>query len=228
MVEPAHEHKPFPTASEQFLLSGPAGMLEVNTDVPEPDVVRDVTALLCHPLGDDGGTLHNKVNQIMERSFREMGARTVRFNFRGCGSSEGEYDQGAGETDDLLSVYRWVRAARPNDEIWLGGYGFGAYVAARASREIPATHLVIVSPPMDQFAFDDIEVSEAPLLVITAELDSAVSPENVTAWIEKLPNESRMLVMDDTDETFHRRLMDLRGAIKSGIRRIQKNGEPEV
>lgn len=227
MVEPVHEHKPFPDVSDQFLLSGPVGALEVNTDVPESDVARDVTALVCHPLGEEGGTLHNKVNQIMERSFREMGARTVRFNFRGCGSSEGEYDSGIGETDDLLRVYRWVREVRPDDEIWLGGYGFGAYVAARGSSEIPASHLVIVSPPMDQFVFDELEIGEAPLLVITAELDSAVPPETVTAWIDKLPNESRVLVMDDTDETFHRRLMDLRGAIKSGIRRIQKNGDSE-
>ena len=42
--------------------------------------------------------------QTLARAFVQLGYRAVRFNFRGVGASEGEYDEGRGETDDTLAV----------------------------------------------------------------------------------------------------------------------------
>ncbi|NIQ98398.1 MAG: alpha/beta hydrolase, partial [Desulfuromonadales bacterium] len=69
------------------------------------------TIIICHPHPQHGGTMHNKVVTIIERSMRELGLRTVLFNFRGVGLSEGSYDDGYGETDDLFSAIEWVRRA---------------------------------------------------------------------------------------------------------------------
>ena len=116
----------FPGKQASLRLQGLAGELEAISDLPEPgeDTVSAV-AIICHPRTEDGGTLHSKVVQMMERSLREMGLKTVRFNFRGVGASAGEFDKGSGETDDLLSVAAWVRQTCPDDEIWLAGYGQG-------------------------------------------------------------------------------------------------------
>ena len=57
--------------------------------------------------------MHNKVVTMAARSLRELGATTVRFNFRGVGHSEGSFDDGHGELDDLRAVAAWVRAQRP-------------------------------------------------------------------------------------------------------------------
>ena len=68
--------------------------------------------------------MHNKVVTMAARSLRELGATTVRFNFRGTGHSEGEFDQGDGELEDLRAVAAWVRAQRPEAALWLAGFVF--------------------------------------------------------------------------------------------------------
>ena len=91
-------------------------------------------ATLPHPL--QGGAMQNKVVTTLERSLRELGLATVRFNFRGVGASTGTFDNGAGEADDLRHIAAWVRQVLPGDEIWLGGFSFGSYVAMRAAASI--------------------------------------------------------------------------------------------
>ena len=98
----------FPEQQTELLLTGTAGRIECIADVPEPDLAVSATAVLCHPHPQHGGTMRNKVVTIMERSLRESGLRTVRFNFRGAGDSEGEFGDGSGELADLLSVVDWV------------------------------------------------------------------------------------------------------------------------
>ena len=79
----------FPKERQEFFLRGPAGQLECVADVPEATEERPATIVICHPHSLHGGTMHNKVVTIIERSMRELGLRTIRFNFRGVGESEG-------------------------------------------------------------------------------------------------------------------------------------------
>ena len=79
-------------------------------DVPATEVVVRGTAVLSHPHPLFGGTLDNKVVQTLARAFVQSGWRAVRYNFRGVGASEGTYDEGRGELQDLLAV---VQQAAP-------------------------------------------------------------------------------------------------------------------
>ena len=84
-----------------FFIQGPVGKIEClaghpATNIPE----RKTIGLICHPHPLFGGTMHNKVTHMIEKAFRELGLHTVRFNFRGVGESEGEFDDCNGETDD--------------------------------------------------------------------------------------------------------------------------------
>ena len=104
----------FPTESGPLTLAGPVGDLEAIVDLPDADVdARPLVAVVCHPLPTEGGTMHNKVVTMAARALRELGASTVRFNFRGTGNSAGTYDEGNGETADLAAVVAWVRRERP-------------------------------------------------------------------------------------------------------------------
>ena len=117
----------FPSTSSPLTLPGPAGTLELVIDVPEGEVTPlPLTVVLCHPLSTEGGSMHNKVVTMAARSLRELGATTVRFNFRGVGESSGTFDHGNGERGDLLAVAAWVREQRPQDDLWLAGFSFGA------------------------------------------------------------------------------------------------------
>ena len=55
-------------------------------------------------------------------------------------------------------------------------------------------------------------------LVIQGEADEVVDPQAVTSWIEALPEPPQLVRMPDTSHFFHRKLLDLRGAIKHGVR----------
>jgi alpha/beta superfamily hydrolase len=208
----------FPDSKREFFLRGPAGNLECFTDVPEPSEERAATFVVCHPHPLHGGNMHNKVVTIMERSMRELGLRTVRFNFRGAGESEGEHDEGYGETDDLFAVIEWVRHTRPNDDLWLGGFSFGSYISMRAAQNLKLGQLITIAPPVDRYEFSKVQHPGCPWLVVQGDEDEVVALEDVNCWLEDLDPQPEFLVMEQADHFFHRRLMDLRGLLKNGVR----------
>jgi len=208
----------FPTSRQEFFLRGPEGKLECVADVPDSADERPATIILCHPHPLHGGTMHNKVITIMERSMRELGLRTIRFNFRCAGESEGEHDEGYGETDDLFAVVEWVRRTRPNDELWLGGFSFGSYITQRVAQNLKLGQLITIAPPVDRYEFSQLQQPDCPWLVVMGDEDEVVALEDVKCWMEDLNPQPEFLVMEEAGHFFHRRLMDLRGLLKNGVR----------
>jgi len=208
----------FPDAPATFALPGPAGTLEVATAVPEPDQARTGTVVICHPNPQQGGTMRNKVVTMLERSFRESGLATARFNFRGVGASTGEFDHGDGESGDLVAVAQWVRQAQPGDALWLAGFSFGSYIALRSARSLGADALVTVAPPVGRYEFAELAMPNCPWLVVQGEDDEVVDPQGVFDWVETLDPQPTLIRMPETGHFFHRRLMDLRGAVKTAVR----------
>lgn len=208
----------FPDAPGELTLTGPAGTIEAYVDLPEPQCARAGTAIVCHPHPLHGGTMHNKVVVMVERSLRELGLHTLRFNFRGVGASAGEYDDGRGETLDLLAIAEWVGKARPHDALWLAGFSFGSYVALLAARHLPVKQMISVAPPVGRWDFSAAIAPPCPWLVVQGEEDDVVDPQAVFDWVEAMADKPALVRMPETGHFFHRRLMDLRGAIKNGVR----------
>ncbi|HSD15824.1 MAG TPA: alpha/beta fold hydrolase [Thermomonas sp.] len=208
------------SADEPLAIAGPAGRIEAALDLPEPGVApQPVLAIVCHPLPTEGGSMHNKVVTMAARALRESGITTLRFNFRGVGQSEGAFDDGRGELDDLRAVAAWARAAHPDKALWLAGFSFGAWVSLRATGELGAAALISIAPPVGRsWSFDDIAVPAIPWLLIQGEADEIVDARAVFAWVATLPRPPRVVKMVDTSHFFHRKLIDLRGAVKNGVR----------
>jgi alpha/beta superfamily hydrolase len=163
--------------------------------------------------------MHNKVVTMAARALRESGVTTLRFNFRGVGQSEGSFDDGDGELEDLRAVAAWARAHHPDKALWLAGFSFGAWIALRGAQELGATALITIAPPVGRsWAFDDIEIPAIPWLVVQGDQDEVVDASAVYAWVEALPRPPQLVRMPDTSHFFHRKLIDLRGAIRNGIR----------
>jgi alpha/beta superfamily hydrolase len=152
------------------------------------------------------------------RSLRELGASTVRFNFRGVGQSAGSFDHGEGELQDLLAVVQWVRDQRPDDDLWLAGFSFGAYVSLRANDTVLPDALISIAPPAGRWDFDKIVTPVCPWLVIQGENDEIVDPQAVYDWIDTLKRKPDLVRMPDTSHFFHRKLIDLRGALQHGVK----------
>lgn len=208
----------FPDERSDIKLLGPAGALECVCDVPDADEALPATIVICHPHPQHGGTMHNKVVTILERSMRELGLRTVRFNFRGVGASEGGFDDGYGETDDLFAVVEWVRRTRPDDQLWLGGFSFGACISLKAAQNLKLGQLISIAPPVGRYGFSELSHPGCPWLVVLGDEDELVNIDEARAWVETIEPPPDLVVMEQADHFFHRRLMDLRGLLKNGVR----------
>ena len=207
----------FPDQAASFALTGPAGKLETLADVAERADARRGVAVVCHPNPAQGGTMHNKVVTMLERALRESGLDTVRFNFRGTGASEGAYDDGNGESEDLAAVAAWLRRVRPDDALWLAGFSFGSYVTIRSAVRLKADALISVAPPVGRWSMADDVLPGCPWLVVMGEADEVVEPQAVFDWIAGMEHPPELIRMPDTGHFFHRRLMDLRGAVKHAV-----------
>lgn len=202
----------FPEDEAHFLLTGPAGQLEVKAVSGTTDSIN-ITVIVCHPHPLFAGTMENKVVTTLYRSFRDLGARVVRFNYRGVGKSDGEYGAAIGEADDLLAVCEWIRTVRPTDEIWLAGFSFGSYVVTRVANQVNAQQLLTVAPAVENFDFDSIAYPECPWLVIQGTADEVVPPDLVFSWLEKQANPPELIKYEAAGHFFHGRLTDLKETI---------------
>ena len=207
----------FPAEAASFALTGPVGKLETISDVAEAAEARRGTAVICHPHPLQGGTMHNKVVTMVERALRESGLATLRFNFRGTGASEGSYDEGNGEGDDLAAVVGWARRVHPGDAIWLAGFSFGSYVSIRNAARLKADALISIAPPVGRWDFTTMTLPDCPWLIVQGEDDEVVEPQAVFDWVDGLERKPELVRMPETTHFFHRRLMDLRGAVKHAV-----------
>lgn len=170
-------------------------------------------AVVCHPHPMQQGAMTNKVTYILARAFNDLGALSLRFNFRGVGKSAGSYDNGIGETDDALAALDWLSAQYPSLPLWLGGFSFGAYVALRAQSERPVKQLVTVAPAVERFNANTIKVPRMPWLLIQGDADDVVSPQAVLDWVAQLAVKPKLVVLKGAGHFFHGRLNDVRQAV---------------
>ena len=187
-------------------IAGPAGALEVALNVPEGSV-RGI-ALIAHPHPLQGGTLDNKVVQTLAKTFAALGYAAARFNFRGVGKSEGQFDDGIGETDDALAALAAAKLEFGELPVVLAGFSFGSYVQTRVAHAIAAERLVLIGPAVKRFP---IEVVPPDTIVIHGEEDDVVALADVLAWAR--PQQLPIIVFPGCGHFFHGRLPQLQRVI---------------
>lgn len=126
---------------ETLTLAGKAGKIEALLEEPEEDEPVEA-AVVCHPHPQFGGTMHNKVVYRLARGLRKAGCVVLRFNYRGVNLSEGEYDDGIGETDDARVAMHELRSRYPGLPMMAAGFSFGSRVALRLSSQEPSIQRV--------------------------------------------------------------------------------------
>ncbi len=209
-----------PCLGEELLLQGPAGNIEVSTSYPPFPAKNFAVVVICHPHPLYGGSMANKVVHTLSAVFNGVGMPTLRFNFRGVGRSEGEYDHGIGETEDLYAVSRWLRARHPEAPLWLAGFSFGAYVVLRAEARLRAQRLLLVAPPVTLFDFDSLPPVKVPWMVIQGARDEIVDPQAVQEWVQRQSPRPLFRLMSGADHFFHGRMNRLRRAVEQGWVRL--------
>jgi alpha/beta superfamily hydrolase len=199
--------------SEKLTLQGGAGDIEALLD--KPDEAPGAVALVCHPHPLYDGTMHNKVVHMLARALTDLGAVTLRFNFRGVGQSSGRHDRGAGESDDTIALAKWLRERHPDLPLWLAGFSFGAMVALRAAPDIEPDALVTVAPPADRL--QDFVHPHCPWLLLQGDIDDVVDPNKVLDWARALDPSPTIRTFAGVGHFFHGHLNALREAVADGL-----------
>lgn len=203
-----------PCTGENFLIPGPSGVIEALMEVPTDYQTGDPIAVICHPHSLYGGSMANKVVHVVADTFNAMGLPTLRFNFRGVGHSQGRFDKGDGEVQDLLAVVDWFRQRFPGAPLWLAGFSFGAFVAFSAQRQAEADRLLLIAPPVSMFDFTALNQVDIPWMVIQGGKDEISLPERVSNWVHRQRNTPQYHWLGDADHFFHGRLNRVRDAIQ--------------
>ncbi len=129
--------------------------------------------VLCHPHPLYGGDMDNPVVMRCAEVAREEGIATLRFNFRGVGSSKGAHDGGRGEMEDVGLALAALGDRLSGQPVGLLGYSFGAWVTARLMAERrPARALGLVAPPLALMPLPALDPSASRLLVVAGTRDT--------------------------------------------------------
>lgn len=195
--------------------NGPAGRLECAIDAPAAAPIG--LAVVCHPHPLHGGTMDNKVVQTVARAGLQLGARSVRFNFRGVGASAGSWDEGRGELDDALAV---IAAQRdPALPLWMAGFSFGGFVAASAAAHLSGDarprRLALIAPSTQKQQVPAIpEELQADTLVVHGETDDVVPLSATFDWAR--PQGLPVTVIPGVGHFFHGQLALLKSLVVRG------------
>jgi len=188
-------------------IEAPAGRMEAA--LRSAAAVR-AAAVLAHPHPLQGGSLHNPVVFHCDRSLHRAGLATLRFNFRGVGSSDGTYDGGRGEVEDVGAALSWIRGIAPGLPLFLVGYSFGAWCGLRhAIDDAKLAGLVAVGLPVSsRFPIPGLERLPCPLVVVQGSEDEFGDPVDVRALLRRSLPEAELRLVEGASHLFPDRARD--------------------
>ena len=134
----------------EIIFAGPDGRLEGRYQ-PPPRVRAPVALILPpHP-----GTMNHPIAHALFKTFVNRGFATMRFNFRGVGKSQGEFDNGIGELSDATAALDWMQQFNHEAPItWVAGFGFGALIGMQLLMRRPEIKgFISIAPPANLYDF---------------------------------------------------------------------------
>ncbi|MEC9344768.1 MAG: alpha/beta hydrolase [Pseudomonadota bacterium] len=177
------------------IFNGPDGRLEGRYHH-----VADETApiaLILHPHPLYGGNMNNRLVYNLFHLFKARGFAVLRFNFRGVGRSQGEFDQGQGELSDAASALDWLQQIKPDAEsCWIAGYSFGAWIGMQLLMRRPEIEgFISVSPPANMFDFSFLAPCPSSGIIVHGTADDVVPEPDVQKLVDRLKTQ-RGIVID--------------------------------
>jgi hypothetical protein len=158
--------------------------------------------VITHPHPLYGGTMHNNVVKTVAAAYQDKGYTTLRFNFRGVEKSEGAYDNGVAELEDVKGALKYVFDLGKKD-IDLAGYSFGAWVIALGLKMYEnVKRVVMVSPPVDVIDFSFLQHNPKVQLVITGTRDDIGGYRNIQKMLPKWNEKAVFKVIDGADHFY--------------------------
>ena len=203
----------------EVIFPGPEGRLEGRF---HPGLrPRAPVALILHSHPQAGGTMNNKIVQLLYQTFVKRGFATLRFNFRGVGKSQGVFDNGIGELSDAASALDWVQQIHPEaEQTWVAGVSFGAWIGMQLLMRRPEiTGFISVAPPANMYDFSFLAPCPSSGLIVNGTADRVAPPKDTATLVGKLREQKGITVTHEEiegadhffrdDETHMKPMIDL-------------------
>lgn len=168
--------------------------------------------------------MHHPIAYRIAKAFEAAGAATLRFNFRGVGTSSGHYDEGKGELEDAREALGWLRATYPTLPSYVAGFSFGAWVGLRlAAEEGGVERALAAGLPVRLFGFGFLEALRAPLAVIQADADEYGSLGEVEAALRAVRGPTQLFVLENADHVASGRLKSFEALAAEAVSWLQRS-----
>ncbi|MBU3029931.1 alpha/beta hydrolase [Paracoccus marinaquae] len=185
----------------ELIFPGPEGRLEgrYHPQAGKPDAP---IAIVLHPHPQYGGTMNNRVVYNLHYAFHQMGFTVMRFNFRGVGRSQGEFDQGIGELSDAASALDYLQAMNPNSKhCWVAGFSFGAWIGMQLLMRRPEiTGFISVAPPANMYDFSFLAPCPSSGLIVNGTSDRVAPPKDTHGLVGKLREQKGITITHEEIE----------------------------
>ena len=207
----------------EVIFNGPDGRLEGRYQHSRR--ANAPIALILHPHPQQGGTMNNKVVFEVYQTFVRRGFSTLRFNFRGVGRSQGEYDEGGGELSDAASALDWLQVANPDaSQCWVSGFSFGAWICMQLLMRRPEINsFIALAPPANKYDFAFLAPCPASGLIVHGADDNMVPGESVDTLSKKLASQKRITIdyqiIDGANHFFHEKVDELTMRVDAYLKR---------
>jgi alpha/beta superfamily hydrolase len=175
--------------------------------------LTDKGVVITHPHPQYGGDMYNHVVTSITHVLKNKGYTTLRFNFRGVGKSQGKYDNGNGEQQDVISAINYLSGIGIK-QIDLAGYSFGAWINALVAGNNPVIkHTLMVSPPVAFVDFSPVALIKSLKLVVTGTNDDFAPVELINKSVQVWNPAARIQIIAGADHFYSTHMMELENAL---------------
>ena len=178
------------------------------------------TAIITHPHPLYGGDMDNPVVGIIAKAYQNNGWSTLCFNFRGTGNSEGEFDEGIGEQEDVAAAIAYLTRKGAQD-IEMAGYSFGAWVLASMARKLAGRScpMRFIAPPVAFMDFKKVDHLDELKQVVVGTKDEFAPHGQVESLISRWNSKAELNVIDHADHFYWNQMDELQKVIERSIPR---------
>ena len=182
--------------------------------------------VITHPHPLYGGSMNNPVVETVQNAYRQHGYATLRFNFRGVGASQGNYDNGMGEQDDVRAAIAYVENMRVS-AVDLAGYSFGAWVNTGVVTDSRTSikSMMMISPPVGFIEFENVNTLSCLKLVVTGSRDDIAPAHQIRDLLPVWNPDTHFEIIDGCDH-FYSGYLDKLQSILTSFLKTQKPNSP--
>jgi alpha/beta superfamily hydrolase len=161
--------------------------------------------VITHPFPPMGGSMHNSVVTAIWENLARNSIAALRFNFRGTGESEGTFEGGSAEIEDVraaldfASSYEGIDTAR----VGLAGYSFGAMMALPVGlRDERVKGMALASAPFSDSQWEKLREYKNPKLFVIGGEDQMIPLEDFRRQVMKSPDPESYQIIPGADHSF--------------------------